>query len=41
MGWRRALLQIQNLTFYDFEAGMPVLERFGVAFGDETSFQSK
>ena len=31
LGWRRALLRIQQLTFFDFERGMPVLERFGVA----------
>ena len=30
LGWRRALLRIQQLTFYDFELDMPLLERFGV-----------
>ena len=31
LGWRRALLRMQRLTFYDFELGVPVLERFGVS----------
>jgi outer membrane protein TolC len=31
LGWRRALLRIQRLTFYDFELGVPVLERYGIA----------
>jgi outer membrane protein TolC len=30
LGWRRALLRIQQLTFFDFERGLPVLERFGI-----------
>ena len=30
LGWRGALLRIQELTFYDFERGMPVVERFGI-----------
>ena len=30
LGWRQALLRIQQLTFFDFERGVPVLERFGV-----------
>lgn len=30
LGWRRALLRMQELTYYDFELGVPVLERFGV-----------
>jgi outer membrane protein TolC len=30
LGWRRALLRLQELTFFDFEEGMPVLDRFGV-----------
>ena len=30
LGWRRALLRMQRLTFFDFEVGVPVLERFGV-----------
>lgn len=30
LGWRRGLLRLQELTFFDFEEGMPVLERFGV-----------
>ncbi len=30
LGWRGGLLQLQQLTFYDFENEVPVLERFGV-----------
>jgi outer membrane protein TolC len=30
LGWRNALLRMQRLTFYDFERGIPVLERYGV-----------
>jgi len=29
-GWRRAITRLQQLTFFDFERGIPVLERFGV-----------
>jgi outer membrane protein len=35
LGWRRALLRIQRLTFYDFELGIPVLDRYGIAPFDE------
>jgi outer membrane protein TolC len=34
LGWRRALLRIQQLTFFDFERGVPVLERFGISVPD-------
>jgi outer membrane protein TolC len=34
LGWRRALLRIQRLTFYDFERGSPVLERYGIVPAD-------
>ena len=37
LGWRRALLRMQRLTFFDFELGLPVLERFGVALPQEES----
>ena len=30
LGWRRAILNLQELTFHDYEKGLPVLERFGV-----------
>lgn len=30
LGWRQALLRLQELTFFDYERGMPVLERFGI-----------
>ncbi len=30
IGWRRAISRLQQLTFFDFERGVPVLERFGV-----------
>ena len=36
LGWRRALLRIQQLTFYDFELDLPLLERFGVMSSPET-----
>ena len=29
MGYRRALLQLQLFTYYDFETDMPLLQRFG------------
>lgn len=31
MGWRRAITRLQQLTYFDFERGVPVLERFGVS----------
>jgi len=31
LGWRRALLRVQQLTYYDFEISLPLLERFGVS----------
>ena len=30
LGWRQALLSLQELTYYDFEFDAPVLERFGI-----------
>ena len=30
LGWRSSLLRIQRMTYYDFEFGVPVLERYGV-----------
>jgi outer membrane protein TolC len=30
VGWRNALLSLQEMTYYDFERGMSVMERFGV-----------
>ena len=38
LGWRRALLRIQQLTFYDFELDMPLLQRFGVMGGPGMDF---
>ena len=32
LGWRRALQRLQELTFYDFERSMPLLERYGIDF---------
>lgn len=32
LGWRRALLRLQELTFYDFERGLPLLDRYGIEF---------
>jgi outer membrane protein TolC len=31
LGWRRALLRIQRLTYFDFELGIPVLDHFGIS----------
>ncbi len=30
MGWRGSLRRVQEMTYFDFERGIPVLERFGV-----------
>lgn len=30
LGYRSSLLRLQDLTYYDFEVGAPVLERFGI-----------
>ena len=30
LGWRESLQRIQELTFFDFERGIPVLERYGI-----------
>ncbi|NNF12490.1 MAG: TolC family protein [Gemmatimonadetes bacterium] len=30
LGWRRSITRLQEMTFYDFERGVPVLERFGI-----------
>ncbi|HET7275624.1 MAG TPA: TolC family protein [Longimicrobiaceae bacterium] len=30
MGYRRALLDLQGMTYYNFEYGVPVLERYGI-----------
>ncbi|MCH7935174.1 MAG: TolC family protein [Gemmatimonadetes bacterium] len=30
LGWRNSLLRIQEMTYFDFEVGVPVLERYGV-----------
>ena len=35
LGWRRSLLRIQQLTFYDFDLGIPLLQRFGVMEGTD------
>ena len=35
LGWRRSLLRIQQLTFYDFELGIPLLQRLGVMEGTD------
>lgn len=34
LGWRRALLRLQRLTYYDFESNQPVLDRFGIDVPD-------
>jgi outer membrane protein len=30
IGWKRAITRLQQLTYYDFERNVPVLQRFGV-----------
>jgi outer membrane protein TolC len=30
LGWKRAISELQEMTFFDFERGLPVLERFGI-----------
>jgi outer membrane protein TolC len=30
LGYRRALLRLERLTFYDFQRGAPLLERFNI-----------
>lgn len=30
LGWRDSLLELQGMTFYDFEAGMSVIDRYGI-----------
>ena len=35
LGWRSSLQRMQRLTYYDFELGMPVLERYGVRLPSE------
>ena len=30
MGWRQALRELQELTYWDFEYDVPVLDRFGI-----------
>lgn len=32
LGWRRALLRLQQMTYYDFEQGIPLLDRYGIDF---------
>lgn len=29
-GWRQSILQLQELTYYDFEFDVPVMERYGL-----------
>ena len=36
LGWRRAITRLQEMTFYDFERGVPVLDRFGIEIPDAT-----
>ena len=34
LGWRSALRGLQELTFFDFETGAFILDRFGISFAD-------
>lgn len=36
LGWRQAITRLQEMTFYDFERGVPVLERFGIGIPGAT-----
>ena len=36
LGWRQAITRLQEMTFYDFERGVPVLERFGIGIPNAT-----
>ncbi len=38
LGWRSALLSIQELTFYDFERGLPLLQSFGFRASPDLEF---
>jgi len=33
LGWREALLSLQELTFFDYERRVPIVERFGIRGG--------
>ncbi len=34
LGWRNALQRLQEMTYYDWERGTPLLDRFGISFTD-------
>lgn len=34
LGWRRALQRMRQMTYYDFEYGMRVMNRFGITLGE-------
>lgn len=36
LGWRNALQRMQEMTYYDFEYGMRVMNRFGITLGATT-----
>jgi outer membrane protein TolC len=38
LGWRQSLLRLQELTFYDFEYDMPVVDRFGIDVASMSQF---
>lgn len=37
VGWRRSLQQLQELTYYDFEFDVPVMERYGIDVSEVTT----
>ena len=41
LGWRGALRELQDLTYYDWERGMPLLDTFGISFGDGAGSASR
>jgi len=40
LGWRRALQRIQEMTYFDFERDMRLLDRFGISFEEGVGNES-
>jgi len=40
LGWRESLLRIQEMTFYDFERGVPILDRFEIELPEGVALRS-
>ncbi|HSR43133.1 MAG TPA: hypothetical protein VLL48_13190, partial [Longimicrobiales bacterium] len=41
LGWRRALLRMQEMTYFDFEHGSPVLDRFEIELPEGVQLQTE